>query len=456
MRFLLLPLGILCCLLTSAQDSSFQIKKYKFRTNGFRALAVQFHFSGNTSTQKFGNAASSSDNNLSLSPATVSYTKIRSTDKKLHQSNIGLTTSYQHQKDEDIDRQFKQWNSNLTWKQVTRFYRKNLMFLELGNEMQASWNKHRQIRIFQEEKNQFSRLQHTLILGVGRGRIEQVQDAQMALFLLNDLRKQGLLNGAPTYETTYALATLITDINNRRIFDFRRRRIYELSRLDSFFRSSGLITTTDIRHFTTINDNWSLSINPFRQSGTAFFVRIKPSAAISKVDAGNRTGTAFEKQRGEFVSLGISPQVGVETYVPKNLKWQFNRGANLAYTLTRQRNQVNQDNNGTTTKTNFDYDTKQWELNGFYGIGFFPNNRTQLSANLNVFVSQIKEAETKSYQVQPTLSFGTNYFIGYRTFLSAYIYTNYAYNRYKTGSFQSSSQQQWNSSVSVSLSHVLF
>ena len=114
------------------------------------------------------------------------------------------------------------------------------------------------------------------ILGLGKGRIEMVNDAQMALFILNDLENQGLIVNKGSREQQYAFAEVITDINNQRVFDNRRKRIYELQRIDSFIKTSGLSSTTDIRHFTTINDNWIYAFNPLRQHGNQWYVSINP------------------------------------------------------------------------------------------------------------------------------------------------------------------------------------
>ncbi len=50
-----------------------------------------------------------------------------------------------------------------------------------------------------------------------------VQDAQMALYILNDLQQQGLLNAPVSPEIAQSFAELITDIRNKRVFDSRRK-----------------------------------------------------------------------------------------------------------------------------------------------------------------------------------------------------------------------------------------
>lgn len=57
--------------------------------------------------------------------------------------------------------------------------------------------------------------------GIGYGRIEFVSDAQVALFILSDLKKENKLTREPSHQEITALAELITIKKNQRIFDSR-------------------------------------------------------------------------------------------------------------------------------------------------------------------------------------------------------------------------------------------
>jgi len=73
-------------------------------------------------------------------------------------------------------------------------------------------------------------------IGFGKGRIENVTDAQMAYNILNDLKKNNLLSADFNNEDINGLAKTITRLNNTRLFDFRRKHIFELKQIDSFFK----------------------------------------------------------------------------------------------------------------------------------------------------------------------------------------------------------------------------
>jgi hypothetical protein len=127
----------------------------------------------------------------------------------------------------------------LVWRFDDRYFKDNNWFYQVGNELYSSFRKYNiQDTSFNNTINSIT-TDETFTLGFGKGRIEWVQDAQMALYLLNDLERQGLLNKPVDHVTANAFAQLITAINNKRVFDSRKRRIYELTQIE-------LLTTTGL------------------------------------------------------------------------------------------------------------------------------------------------------------------------------------------------------------------
>lgn len=453
MKSTLLVAALLFCLPLFAQDSVFNIKNYKFRTAGFRALSVNLNLSGTMNESSGGD-----QKNFSLAPSGLTYTRIVSTDKRLHKSSISLNGAVYHQQNSSDVRTLKLRNAQagLNWNRSDRFYRKSLWFFEVGNDLslQHSGGSSTDTNYYSKYRNR--QLKNTVTIGLGKGRVERVQDAQMALFILNDLSKQGLLRNGFTSGQAYALSTLITDINNRRVFDFRRRRIYELTRLDSFLQASGLTGKTDIRHFTTLNDNWAFAINPFRLSGANWYVRLQPQAGYvrSNSSLGKTTVTDRGKSEGQFVS--ISPVAGYERYVAKSLKWQHNHGVSLSYRNGRSWLDNTYTQNGISNGSSISAGQNTWTANAFYELGFFPNNRTQLSTALNIQATRYVERVGITDYIQPTLHIGVNYFLGYRTYLSANFYAAYSDSRYKLGSRWYASDHNFSGSFSLAFTHAIF
>jgi hypothetical protein len=287
-----------------------------------------------------------------------------------------------------------------------------------------------------------------MTFGIGKGRIERVQDAQMAFYILNDLNKQGLLNVEATPALTNAFAQLITEINNRRVFDTRKRRIYELTKIDSFLRVSGLVNRTDIRHFTTVNDDWAFAINPYRLAGVAWFARLKPGISYSRFRSNQKT-VPVSTSKEDIFTLSITPEIGFEKYVPVSLQWQQNVGVSIDYEL--QRYGANQKDETTTGTLEVERKENFWEaeFTAFWGLGFFPNTRTQIGSNL---LANFSYSKSKTFQASPGLDLFVNYFIGYRTYLSAFGIIRF--NGVNSPSFGNYRNTQ--SSLSLAFSHILF
>ena len=285
-----------------------------------------------------------------------------------------------------------------------------------------------------------------------------MQDAQGAWYILNDVEEEGLLNGPVPANVALNLAKLITEINTQRIFDNRKKRIYELTRIESFLRSSGLVDKTDIRHFTIINDNWALALNPYRLSGRNWFVRFAPSAGFSKNTSQSEQIADKTTTSSEQKFLTVSPVIGYETFKPINLKWQRNMGFNLSYQSSWRNTDAKSTFNGGSFNSENNSHESQMQLYSFYGIGYFPNNRTLLNANLVLEAVHSKYDNgplKKSTVVKPSLSFSTDYFISYKTRFSAYWSLAYDYFNNKTTTDTNLKGHYFNTSLSLGLSHVI-
>ncbi len=412
---------------SQAQDSSFQLKDYKYRTPGFKALSIGIDFSGSVSDSKSEDLTKNSTRSFYLLPSNLRYSRFISTEKRAHTSDIYLApygrTFYSERNGKAA--KSKEFSYNFYWDRHDRFYKANKWFFELGNKLSHSFETGNHKDTIYNTKGDNVRVEDRLSLGFGKGRIERVQDAQMALYILNDLQEEGLLNGPVSAQTAQGLAKLITEISNQRIFDNRRRRIYELTRIDSFLRSSGLIDVTDMRHFAIVNDNWALANNPGRSSGSAWFVQLQPSAGIQK--AKNNYVSATHKTTGTNTNkfLKLSPVIGFEKYIPVNLKWQRNMGLTVSWLTGWTDYHYKSNVNGTELQTSQSFHESKTSFSGFYGLDYYPNNRTALNANIGMEASHIKYDEDNpslknSTLLRPFLNFSTDYFINYKTRFSAH------------------------------------
>ncbi len=443
-----------------AQDSSiFKLKDYKYRTPGYRALELSLNTSGGFQNIRYPNI-NDQGSHFELSPSSIQYYSVVSTDRKQTTHSFGITPYYYGDKNKDND--VKSWSRNiqsgLSWSMNNRYFNNGNNFFEWGNDLFNSFGQSRNKTPNTRSEYNYNSLRNNFYLGFGRGRIENVQDAQMALFIINDLEHHGLLNKLAEGKTINDFAKLLTDLNNRRIFDFRRRRIFELTQIDNFLREKGLVTVTDIRHFTIINDNWALAFNPFRRSGTNWYVRMQAQGGYDYTFQDTKSVNNYTvENRYPFLELG--PKLGFEKYVPVSLKWQKNMGASITGFWINSRNRSESIYNGTVN--NLARDTFQFFRTGlsvYYGVGYFPNNRTILTAEINLssFNDWGDDNNPQKYlsALRPAFLMNADYFLGYRTRLQANL--NLFYEKRYEKDLKLLDGRIINGSFSISLKHTIF
>jgi hypothetical protein len=455
---ILLPTFCLLSVVCFSQDSVFHLKDYKYRTKGYRSLEFNLSVSGNANSYKQSSLPEQESRVLDIYPSSINYAKIFSTDKRYHSSFISLSTSYRSQVNESYQdkTKSKDYQASLNWNFDDRFYRRNNWFFQVANQLYAREVFTKQKSTLQNVRTTTPAVNESLLLGFGKGRLEAVQDAQMALFILNDLKEKGLIESLPSAETVNQFAQLITEINNQRVFDFRRKRIYELTQMEKFLREKGITSATDIRHFTIINDNWTLAFNPYRLSGANWYLNLKSSAEIGKAKQTTKDVTASTTSEQYSDVLGIGPRLGYENYKPINLNWQRNFGGNVSWQAERSKESNKTTLNGTSAETKTELKQHQTELYAFYELGFYPNNRTKLNASIDVRATRYQyklAAMDNQTSLRPSFNFSTDYFINYRTRLYANAYVYHEYDHYTYLSLPSFTKNAFRSGFSVGISH---
>jgi hypothetical protein len=133
-------------------------------------------------------------------------------------------------------------------------------------------------RSSQDRSSRSSRLSFQGRLYRGKGRIEFAEDALLANWMLEDLQKAGVISNYEA-EDVEALALTITDIIGYRVFDFRRRRIYELEQLQQTLLERGVTQEESFQLFAILNDNWAFANRAVLTHGNRFAYGIETSVA---------------------------------------------------------------------------------------------------------------------------------------------------------------------------------
>jgi hypothetical protein len=108
----------------------------------------------------------------------------------------------------------------------------------------------------------------------GKGRIESLEGLATAEFLIDDLINEGLSDSLLSQEKLFELAQKLVTLQNERVFDNRRARIYRLTEASKWLEENGMIS--DIKSFTILNDNMNFVSVGNRWQGSAHSIGLFP------------------------------------------------------------------------------------------------------------------------------------------------------------------------------------
>ena len=387
------------------QLSGYNISEYKNPVYRYQFLNTKLNLGTSSNNQRFG----SSMIDYSLRQRSLSL------NSSLYGDYLLLANSARYQGEQSISLDFGgnsssnntagtydgkgntfRQSSDFRLNSSNRYYFKPAYFLEfspsivLNNTVYSSHYQNHATEMEQEsetkQKNSSSELDFSLDLAVGKGRIEAVQDAQMACYILEDLNKLGSLKKSISPEDIEALATAITRIKATRFFDSRIQKIREMSEIDALLNSRGLKSSGDAAYFTSLFDNWNYANNPVRESGYRYF------AGLSLNTYGKNQINTFDtimpaeyhyKFRNDVRLMNAGVYAGFKHEKPLNLKWQQSLSARIDFTMDsyKETNQylkpVVQDEFLLSKKNG---PTLNASIGGSYS--YYPTTRTSASAGL--------------------------------------------------------------------------
>lgn len=109
---------------------------------------------------------------------------------------------------------------------------------------------------YEEDKETSSGISFDPEILAGYGRIDDVSDARIAVYIYQDLKDKNCLERHPSKEDIVTLSKLITTLKNERFFDAREKKIEDITRIDSFLKDNGFVKDNGPAYFTSIYDNW--------------------------------------------------------------------------------------------------------------------------------------------------------------------------------------------------------
>jgi hypothetical protein len=443
--------GILLCLsgILCSQTDTFNIAQYKLPVMSRKQLDLNLNLNGTSGYQKNKpeNMDAETNSEFELNDNLyLNYHSYKNNERLQSQHDYSFTLNPSFQRDKlgsEVTYKNKQMITSISLNSVNRLYNANQYFFEPDITFFSSINYNNQYNSGSPStaKSNNNSIRVEVPLRVGKGRIEQVQDIRLAIYILQDLQKAGRISQMPDYAVIQDLATIISELKNERYFDYRIRKMEEIEKVDAFLQTHGLITSPDVRYFTTINDNWDYSSGPVRESGKRLSAGITPTYAYnyfySKTiyDNANPPGILESKNH----TLGLKAGIWYSVAKPVTIHWQRNWNINLSsgfsnYVLT-----------DIVSESKSDLKHVDLNLAGNYSVGFYPNSRTDLSAVLSADITRTRDLwtgniELKNYvtSIIPAFYLVMHYYISPQMRLNITYDINYNFtdNRHKDQDIQ--------------------
>jgi hypothetical protein len=432
------------------QTNQLDIGKYKYRTDGFKALAFKpdLNFgSQNNNINGNGKNRSFSQNNF------LFYKFQNSKDKSI--SNINMRFSGGHFSSLKNDTTFDR-NSSIGYflnGSQTYFNSKSqYVQLDLFSFLSPS------VRNTNENftvKEKYLNIQVNPTISIGKGRMENVSNAQLAAFILNDLEKAKKLKVKVSNDLLIELTEVITKVYNTRIFDYRKRRIYEVSQIDSFLMAKKAIAQNDIATFAIIQDNWDFAIQPSavdafydysnlliatpynsvsdrynlkgilnqndRFCGQRYFFSASVNLDNKNVRRQSDSVSNKDLNRNNNFSLGLN----YEKAKPISLHWQVKGFINILY-FNSHASSIERSG----PKKNYNSQDVSTNLSG--AIEYYPNSRTIVSVAPRIgYTKNLKNSLTSNTStIASGLNIKSDYFINYNSRVTLQIDYSIIKNKY--------------------------
>lgn len=414
-NLLIIPLMLSCSCLFAQKDSV--LKNFKFRINHYQAITIGINQNaeyGKTKYPVYNAENSSTSGNLY-----AAFSTIRSTDRLQLSitASAGTNISFLKNKNQTDKISNTVIGANGSFYILGRWFNDKNSFVEAGTALYGFSNNQKTKFVTTAETDKYTtgNYHFTIYTGAGIGRLENITDMQNALWLSKTLRESSRFTRELTSEELTELGRSITNGNNTRVLDARKRTQFILETVDDFLQSKSLISKTDIKYFSNLNDILFFAQNTPRLSGTEKFIRFTPDLwvnnSISLSTPTDNKSTIRPQSKSVLVSIGFN------TFKPLNLIHQNNYGAAVKlnyidYTSTNRSYQ----GGVLQTESNQNNIVRQAGVDLFFTHAIYPNTRTiiQLTAETEMGW-QNDDVLNKNFYETTSVSAKLDYFISYRT-----------------------------------------
>jgi len=430
-------------------QESFKLSDYKNPDYSYRALDFDFNLNGNNSLlrENFDNDLLNSRTSTGFSAMfnpTYYARKNTARYQGYQEGSLSFEPSWLSTKrTAEIPSFFEETSKNIGqlsgfWAHSTnRFYNQKQQFVELGFGLSSDsyYNKYDREYTPKTYPFEYKRINQHYTIGtnidvmVGMGRIEEVQDARLAVYIIEDLEKSGDLTRKP-------------DANG--YFDQRLRHISEITAVDSLLDAMGLKGTSGASYYTLLNDNWSYSAGPVRNSGSRLSVGFGPSLYYrSDKDLDFlHDSTANQAQLIDYknewnetrTTTGLNIKASYIMEKPINLYWQNSTHFSAHYNISNEgRSTKHIEKEVVITDNAIENKFNSLVISASNTVGYYPNSRTnvQMGARASYYQTffEFPENEDEGYSFIPKNIFAgifasADYYVSPRLRLNLYFSSN--------------------------------
>jgi len=378
----------------------------------------------------------------------VDFNRYRNARSFRGRQNAALSLSGDYSKD-DVGEKNSKYVFGLSYMNSSRFYgaEPEGWFFETGGDisfLMAGTKRFGEVE--QKSKGTSKDVTLSIPLRVGKGRIERVEDARQAIYILENLAKRKVLNRRLTDDEIGEFARLISTVKNKRFLDARLRMIDEVTAVDSFLVRSGALASGGAAYFTTLYDYWMYGDLFERKSGTEISGGIRPGYTFGKYDV---PYPSEYESRTKHPSIEADVRLDYER--PLSLYWQNSAWVSLS---------------GGYERWNWEYlvpekpevkeDVYGARLSGRYAFGYYPTSRTNINFGIEERLGWDKHdsgaGEKVSYMSTNTsLTLDMYYYFSPQLRLAAEARLGYCYIDEKAMDYT-----RWQGSFALTLTYSLF
>lgn len=319
-----------------------------------------------------------------------------------------------------------------------RFYNPSNTFISLGGS--AKWMRSKNGTFYErinppgdieESTEKDSDYRVSAQIGTGKGRLESVEDARQAIYILDNLSKRGVLTRELTDNEIFTLSQLISTVKNKRFFDSRLHLIDEITSVDSFFIANNLLEASNASYFTTLYDYWQHGALFERLSGKEFHSFVSADLVRREYDQYRDDENIFhsENNYNNFYWVNrFSYEKPVNIYWQNSIYTSLMTGYFQQYPVPTQLVDPNKRN-------------MQYSLQGSYSWSYYPNSRTNISAGIYqkfgyIHMTSFEGERTfenggKFFTSNSSIGGGMNYYISPQLRLSASVSALFDYQKGK-------------------------